>query len=845
LNFYTNATLSGKFILFRGIENGKRVRRKIEYRPTFYVPSKDETKFTTLSGDFVSPIEPGNIPECRDFLNSYKDVHNYPIYGNTRFEYAFLADEYPEEIHWDKSQVQIAYIDIEVGSENGFPEPKDASEAITAITVMVNGTYYAFGTAGYTVHRDDVVFAECADESNLIKKFLDFWTQLQPDIVTGWNIKTFDIPYLVNRITNVFGAAEANKLSPWGKLSEREYAISANRKVQTYDMYGIATLDYIELFKKFTYSQQESYRLDHIAFVELGERKMDYSEYESLHALYREDYQKFMEYNIKDVELVYRLEDKMKLLELALTLAYDNRVNFDDVFAQVRMWDAIIYTHLKKKGIVIPQMKDSVKKEAYEGAYVKDPIVGMHHWVASFDLASLYPHLIMQYNISMETFIEPNRYNERMQAVIDRDVTVDDMLDQKIDTSFLKNCGVTLTPNGQFFNTRKKGLLPEIMDTMYVDRSRYKKLAMEAKKMIEKVQDNPVEVERLEKEISRYNNLQLAKKVSLNSAYGAIGNNYFRYFDIRMAEAITKAGQLSIRWIERQLNEYLNKIVGSEAADYVIASDTDSVYLNLGPLIDKFCKDQSDKKKVIAMMNKICDDKLQPFINKSYQVLADYTGAYEQKMEMKREALADKAIWTAKKRYILNVYDNEGVVYAKPKLKIMGLEAVKSSTPGACRTKIKEAINIIMDKDEAYLINFIDEFREQFKKMPLDEISFPRGVNGLKEYHDSAQIYKKGTPIHVKGVLVFNHQLNARKLTKKYQLIKDGEKIKFFYLKQPNPFHNNTLAFMSSVPPQFECEKYIDYDLQFEKSFIEPLKNILDSIKWKHEKIDTLEDMFG
>ena len=843
-DFYTNVSVSSKFILLRSVENGKRVRRKIEYSPTFFLPSQEKSEFTTLAGEYVKPIKPGNISDCRDFVKRYESVDNFPVYGNNRYEYAFIADEYSEDILWDISKIVIANIDIEVASEHGFPEPNKAIEEITAITIRLKDNYFVFGVGDYTKHRDDVSYCKCRDELDLIRKFVDFWTRFYPDVVTGWNVKFFDIPYLVNRITNLFGVDEAKKLSPWNRIDEREVHVM-NRANKVYEMSGIATLDFLELYKKFTYSQQESYRLDHIAYVELKENKLDYSEFENLHQLYKQDYQKFIEYNVKDVELVEKLEDKMKLIELALTLAYDNKVNYDDVFTQVRMWDAIIYNYLKKKNVVIPQMKKGEKSSSYEGAYVKDPILGMHEWVASFDLNSLYPHLIMQYNISMETLVEPTEYSEDIRQFARNDINVETLLESSIDTSNLKNCGVTVTPNKQFFKTNKQGVMAEVMDTMYKDRTRYKKLAIEAKKKIETVLEDKNQVHYLEKQVARYNNLQLAKKVTLNSAYGALGNQYFRFFDIRIATAITTSGQLSIRWIEKKINEYMNKLLKTNDADYVIASDTDSIYLNMGPLVKKLYPDTSDTKKVIKFMNKICEDKLQPFIDSSYQELADYVNAYQQRMEMKRESLADKAIWTAKKRYILNVHDSEGVAYAKPKLKIMGLEAVKSSTPSACREKIKEAINIIMTKDQDYLIKFIDKFRKEFKAMPLDTIAFPRSVNGLREYSDNANLFKKGAPIHVKGALTFNHFLRELNLTKQYQLIQEGEKIKFIYLKQPNIFNNNTLAFMSVIPPQFNAEQYIDYDLQFDKSFLEPLRIILDCIQWKSEEVSDLSSFFG
>jgi DNA polymerase elongation subunit (family B) len=767
------------------------------------------------------------------------------VFGNNRYEYAFIADDYPDDILWDVNKVIVAYIDIEVGSESGFPEPKDANEAITAITIKIKGNYFVFGCGDYNKHRDDVGYAHCRDELDLIKRFLDLWTRFHPDVISGWNIKTFDIPYLVNRISKLLGDEEAKKLSPWNRLSKRE-AFIMNREHTVYDIDGIATLDYLELYRKFTYSQQESYRLDNIAHVELGLKKLDFSEYETLHQLYKQDYQKFIEYNIKDVELVEKLEDKMKLIELALTLAYDNKVNYEDVFTQVRMWDAIVYNYLLKKKIVIPQMKRGDKRGAYEGAYVKDPILGMHHWVASFDLNSLYPHLIMQYNISMETLVEPAKYTDNMSQFIgNRKIEVDTLLNQRIDTSPLKDFGVTLTPNGQMFSVKQQGVMPEIMDTMYKDRTRYKKLALEAKKKIETVLEDKNQVEYLEKQVARYNNLQLAKKVTLNSAYGALGNQYFRFFDIRIAEGITTAGQLSIRWIEQKINKYMNLLLKTGNEDYVIASDTDSIYLNLGPLVEKLYPDTKDAKKVIKFMDKVCNEKIQPFIDESYQELADYVNAYQQRMEMKRESLANKAIWVAKKNYILNVYDSEGVAYAKPKLKMMGISAIRSSTPSACRVKIKEAIDIIMTKKETDLHKFIDDFRKEFRKLPVEDIAFPRSVNGLKEYSDESNIFKKGTPIHVKGALVYNHFLREMKLTKRYQLIQEGEKIKFVYLKQPNIFNNNTLAFLSGIPKQLEADQYIDHDLQFEKSFLEPLDIILSTINWKTEAVNSLEDFFA
>ena len=348
------------------------------------------------------------------------------------------------------------------------------------------------------------------------------------------------------------------------------------------------------------------------------------------------------------------------------------------------------------------------------------------------------------------------------------------------------------------------------------------------------------------KEISRCNNIQMARKIQLNSAYGAIGNQYFRYYKLANAEAITLSGQVSIRWIENKMNGFLNKILQTEEVDYVVASDTDSIYLNMGPLVDKFLSHKSgDKTAVVSLLDKICQDKLEPFIEQSYTELADYVQAYEQKMIMKRENIAERGIWTAKKRYILNVWNSEGVQYTEPKLKMMGIEAVKSSTPAPCRQMIKDGLKLMMNATEDDVIDFIDQCRKDFKKLPPEEIAFPRSVSDIRKYHSSSDIYGKGTPIHARGALLYNHYIKQKKLDSKYSLINNGEKIKFLYLKKPNIIQENVISFIQDFPTELGLDKYIDYELQFEKSFVEPLKSVLDAIGWNVEKTVNLELFFG
>ena len=843
---YTSVEVWGGKILYRGIENGRRVRHKVDYNPTLFVAANKPIKYTTIYGEYVAPIKPGNIRECRDFVKQYEGVDNFKVYGNQKYHYCFIADEFPGTIDWDASQIRIANIDIEVGSENGFPEPELANEPLTAITVLVDGVFHTFGTGPYNTKRHDVVYYRCADEFQLVSMFLGWWQQDHPDIITGWNVEQFDIPYLVNRISKLYGD-EVKKLSPWNVINAKTLDLGMNRKGQGYSILGVATLDLMALYKKYAPDgkSQESYRLDNIANVELGERKLSYEEFGSLHNLYKEDYQKFIDYNIKDVDLVNRLDEKHKFIELALTLSYDNKCNYEDVFAQVRMWDVICFNHLKAKNVVVPPIERHEKEAAYVGAYVKDPITGFHDWVASFDVNSEYPSVIMGTNISPETIIEPSAYSDCMRSIISANVTVDGLLNKSIDTSCLKEENVCLAANGQFYRRDKQGFMGEMVEKMFADRKIYKKAMLDAQAQYENEIDEAKKKE-LKKTIAKYNNLQLSKKVSLNSLYGAMGSQYFRFFDLRNAIAITTTSQLSIRWIERSLNNYLNKLLKTEN-DYVIAVDTDSVYLALKDLVCKTLRDDvEDTAKAIHFMDRVCESKLQPVIDKACGELGEYTNVFQQKIVMKREVLADKAIWTAKKRYILNVHNSEGVQYAKPKKKVMGLEMIKSSTPTACREKLRESIDVIFDADEEAIQSFIQTFRSQFETLPLADIAFPRGVNGLDKYSDKKSVYGSGCPIHVRGSLLYNHFLSTHKLTNKYPLIQEGEKIKFIFMKEPNTIQSNVIAFpQGDIPEEFDLHKYIDYNTQFEKSFLEPLKIILDAIDWKTERTASLEDFFS
>ena len=833
MKFYTNVHQIGDHILVRGYEDGKRFDDRIEYHPTLFVPTRDKSEYKSIDGKYLAPIKPGTIKETRDFIRRYDGVDNFEIYGMTTWRYNWIYDNFPKDrgIDYDFSQLQVACIDIETGSENGFPDPVSAIEEVQAITVGCNGKYYIFGFREYKVHDDNVEYFYCSDEGHMLQEFLSFWEKLAPDIITGWNIQIFDIPFLYNRIQRLFDLKEARKLSPWRLVNERTTVVRG-REMTFHDLIGISVIDYIDLYRRNS-PPSESYRLDYVASVELGERKLSFEEYGNLHTLYKENFQKFIDYNIKDVQLVERLEEKKKLLDMIVSQAYEAKVNYQDTFGMVMMWDVILANDLMNRNIVVPPKKDNTKNKAYTGAHVKDVQAGMHDWVVSFDLNSLYPHLIMQYNVSPETILSGMVEHTSVDKLLDKETSLDKYYDKDI----------AIAASGQGFRKDVQGFLPRLMQEKYDNRVIFKKKMIEAKQKLE-VEKDPVKIEELKKQADSLHNKQLAMKIMLNSVYGAFGNPHFRFYDLRISEAITLGGQLSIRWAETTVNNYLNKILETKEVDYVLASDTDSLYITLDGLVKKVFPENPDKSKVIDFMDKVCEDKLQKVIDDGYADLAKYMNAFDQKMFMKRECLADKGIWTGKKHYILNVHDNEGVRYTEPKLKVMGIESVKSSTPTSCRDKLKKSFDIIINEDEAAIQNFIADFRKQFEKEPIENIAFPRSVKGIEKYNGGTQLYAKGTPVHVKATRLYNHYLKEKNLQDKYPFIQEGEKIKFVYLKEPNPIRDSVIAMMEGLPEEFNLHEYIDYDKQFEKSFRHPLSEILKVIGWSPERKSSLEAFF-
>jgi len=842
MNFYTNVERFGNTILWRGYENGVSFMRREQYRPTLFLPKKDG-EFRSLIGN--RPLDRRScesMSEAKEFIERHKDVHGIDIYGNTNYVTQFIQEKYPNDIQFDMKQINIFSFDIEVDIRDGYANIDEADKEITSIAMKSSksDTYHLLGRKDYDktktllkIDPENIQFMKFDSEEALLRRFIQIWKNDYPDVVTGWNVEYFDIMYIVTRITRLFGEEKAKQLSPWNSIRKNTREIFGKPQ-STYSIAGMTVIDYMDAFKKFgyKYGPQESYKLDHIAHVILGEKKLDYSAYGNLTTLYDQNPQLYLDYNLKDTWLIQQFEDETALLSLVMTVAYGGGVNYGDAFGTVGIWETTLYRRLIREGRV-PHIKGGPGDRGKElvGGYVKDPRVGMHKWIVSFDLNSLYPHLMLQYNMSPETYLSDTRKYVSQEMVLG-------------DKFFNNDPDYSVCANGVCFSNKVRGVIPEIIDEYYGNRSKIKKEMLAVEQAMENEKD-PEKKKDLKRRMTQLHNSQMAIKIAMNSLYGATANIYFLYYIGEMAEAITTSGQLSIRYAQKSVNAYLNSVLKTNDRDYIVYIDTDSIYVDLGPLVQAvFGTMDIDRKTGEEFLDKACKEKIEKVIAEGYERLAKKMGAYRNAMVMKREKITDKSLFVAKKRYIMNALNSEGVHFAKPKISVTGIESVRSSTPEVCREKMKEAFEVIMNGTKTDVQKFIDEFRKVFYSLPAEDIAKISGTDDIEKYMQDGN-YKKGCPMHVRGCILYNIALKGKNLENKYQLIQSGDKIKFVYLKIPNPIRENIVSFPNVLPKELGLDQYIDYETQFNKVFLDPIESILQAIGWTSVKVDSLEDFFA
>lgn len=831
--FYTSVNRYGNTILYRGYDaSGKQLLSREKFKPKIYLLDKTgkSTIFHTMDGRPVKPVIFETMREMKEFTDRYKDIPDFEIFGNDRHPVAFIQQKFPNEIKYDLRIINTVNFDIETATGNSFPDPNKADREIRAITAYCSRDerYHVFAfKSGYSPRTKDIVYHPAETEGDMLQMFLDWWNDpfYTPDILTGWNTRFFDIPFLANRIINVLGESEAKRLSPWKLINSRDVTIMG-RTQSTYEFTGIQMLDYMELFKKFayTYGNQESYSLNHISSVVLGEKKLDYSDIGNLDELYEKDIQTYLDYNVQDVRLVTRLDEKLGFIGIVLTLAYLSGINYEDTLATVPAWDTIIYRRLCRQRVVVPLRNSGASRENFVGGYVKNVAVGKQKWVMTFDFASLYPNIIVQHNMSPEKIL-PGR--------------IDSPIDQMIDGTYVNPDAAesAMAANGVRFKTDSIGVIPEIIRELYTARVDLKNKMIAAQRLKESTGSASAAAD-----AELYENKQMAVKLMLNAGYGAIASKYFRHFDLRIAEAVTMSGQAIIRYSEKHINETIAEFLGEETVkDRVVAIDTDSCMITAEDIIEKF-----KPKDPVKFLDEFAKRVMDPMFERVLNDLASRHGSLEQRMVMDREVIADRGIFCSKKRYILNMIDKEGVRYAVPKLKIMGIDAVKSSTPHVCRDEMRRIFPIIMTKNEGDVQAEIMKFKERFFALEPQHVACPRGVSDVRKYADRDNIYRGGTPIHVRAALLYNKYIADAGLSNKYHLIHDGDKIKFVYLKMPNPIHENIIGFPDDhLPVELGLHDYIDYETQFEKTYIASIQNVLNAVQWTAEPVSSLESFFA
>jgi DNA polymerase elongation subunit (family B) len=851
MKFYTNIDKIGKYILVREWDGYSHKKYRVEYSPTLFVPTNEDSdivafdKVTRLRGKTFETMRDAN-----EFIDMYAD-ESFSIYGTKNYVSQYISEHYKGHIDYDQSHIRCYNFDIETVDETeefkGFPNPDNAPIPIVSITLFdsISKRYHIWGLKDFSSTEENITYHKCRDEEYLLMHFLEFWEKNPPNVITGWNITGFDIPYVVNRIKNLFGEKIAKRLSPWGILNSRTIKEQYGREIHTYDIVGVSNLDYIELYKKFRLEPRESYKLDYIAYIELNDQKVDYSSEGNLTKLYINNFQKFIEYNIHDVRLIERLDEKLSYLNLIYSLSYYSHQPYTDTFSPVKTWEALIYNYALDNNMRYRINSPGVR-EKFVGAYVKEPQLGMKKWIVSIDAASLYPSIIRQHNISNEMILED--LPEELLAIrrqiksVSLDIAIQKLISKEIDLSALQKYGVTLTPNGQFFRIAEQSVNSVMMENLYIERKNLKKQMLEKKVEYE---TNPTP--ELYREIATLDSAQHARKILLNSNFGASGNPYYNFYDVRIAEAITTTGQLLNKWLTVKLNKFFNHMCKTKDKDFVIAGDTDSWYLDLEPIVRMHPNiDNLSESDIVDFLDDFMNKIVQPKINAAFDEFLQYTNGRELMIFVDREAIASAGFWTAKKRYALMVHDNEGIRYKTPKLKVMGIEIVKSNTPEWCRNRLEEGVRLMLTKDNQAVLDYIDSVKKDFKKEKIEVIAQPGGIGGMVKYAgEGNELAKKGAQAHVRGALMYNRLIDKYDLFDRSR-IHDGDKIKKVFLKTPNPIHQDVIAFPTheNLPEEFGLHSYVDYDVMFDKTFMQPMRGMLNAVNWRHENIASLEDFF-
>jgi DNA polymerase elongation subunit (family B) len=784
-----------------------------------------------LFGAPLEKIEFSSIKEAKSYVESYGGISGgIEVYGNTSYSAQFMYDLSNE---FDKNLLNVIFIDIEteIIPEKGIPRPDSPDNEILLVSAFNRrtGKGTVFGAKPFSGELPDGwKYEHCHNEHKLLKLFVEYLNTNQADIISGWNTDLFDNPYLFARMKRVLGEDVAKFFSPWGIVFESTETLNGTQ-LPTVRIAGVSQLDLMKLYKKYTDGSRESFSLSFISeYEDIETKKHDYSDLAGgFRELYEHHWDRFVLYNVDDVRAVVGIDRKLNLIDLHTYIAYMAKENFEDAFSPVRTWENIIFNYLKDRNIEFDPVKESPSR-SYEGGYVHTPEIGLYGWTCNVDATSLYPSVIMSLNISPETLV--GKANN---------VAVDSIL-QSNDSFATKYPNHCIAANGAVFRRDKEGIIPHLVDTMFQDRTKTKKAMLKLENQKEKLKSSGAslkQVESVEEQIAPLNTKQNALKKLLNSLYGAMANKYFRYYNVDLAEAITLTGQMIVKNVIKVLPNVLDQY-GVKS----VYGDTDSVFFNIDGYAKQHCSGDTAHRTVEKLEQFILEN-IQPAISKIVEHLFEKTGVYQNKISFKLEGIGDKFLIVGKKHYAMRLHYKEGVYYDTPKLKIMGLELIKSTTPKGMRNLLKEGLECIISGEQHKFYDYVKKSEVWFREQPIEKISFISGVNGVEKYADSDTLYKKGCPIHVRASLVYNQYTAKEQLDRvEFPQISNGDKVKYCYLTMPNFLHENVVATPRNYPQPLT--KSYDYDTMWEKMFVNNLKDLAKAAGLSIYPKPSLDDFF-
>jgi DNA polymerase elongation subunit (family B) len=848
--YYTSFFRRGNKVFIRKVNEDKtRTNYSVEYKPKLYFKTDTPNcDYKTLNGDELHEVEFSDIKSAK----GYADASTAQMFGYPRWEYACVDDEFPYEIEYDFADIRIAFLDIEVESDTHYSTVKNPDQPIVLIQLLYDGIIYIFGTDTYISYDNNVKFIKCRDEKDLLRKFVQLFRKFDIDLISGFHSQGYDIPMLYSRMNLIEMDDYFRKLSPFNLIETGEEEVFGKMQLRV-DIKGIQHLDIMELIKKFDTKKYENNKLDTIAKAILKRGKVAYDG--KLSDLMITDYAKFVEYGLVDVQLLREIEDEKNFIKMVVGVAYMDKCNYIDAFSQVRMWDNQIMTHLKHEyKIQVPFLiakesdffveEDEEKK--FEGAFVYQPNPNKYEWVMSDDVQSMHPSIIMSFNISPETYL--GNSNKNVEYFLKECPQY---------TQELKDNNATSLANGAMFDNTYEGFLPKLIRRVFTMRIEARNLAKKHKKLVEelkqqsRIQDS-IEIQSQikfnQREYVKNDTLQAALKVKINSLFGFLGNKFSRFYQLDMAEGITLTSQVMLKSGAAEIKEAITEYTAT-TDQVLLYGDTDSLLYSMKSVVEKFVPKGTPKDKIVEFLHRFHQSKIAPRLTDRMTILQNRMNAREHSIKFIRDVISDVSILIAKKKYIMSVMDSEGTRYTEPDLKVMGVESVKTSTPQYCRDKIKAAIVVMLYQTNDELVTYLDKIREEFMTLPVEDISTPRGITDINKYtldsvvedafgmdsDESSITHKKGCPMHVKAAIFHNKLIIENDLTRWIQPIENGDKIKFTYLKSPNPINNNAIAFDGKLPTEFKLDKYVDYGMQYEKTFLNPIKAITKVIGWRTE----------